>query len=124
MNYLDGLTDEDHLCAAAWNLMCAMWTEEKMPWLQDIPSRQEPKGCAECDARHCCPEGEKAVDAGEPLQLDNRIEMAIDNLKVVLALAPKAVMNDEEYWRGFNNGICRALIELGVGIEQIGNLIK
>lgn len=40
MNYLDGKTDEDHLCAAAWNLLCAMWTEEKRPELQDIPSRK------------------------------------------------------------------------------------
>lgn len=39
MKYLDGYTDEDHLCAAAWNLMCAMWTEEKHPELQDIPTR-------------------------------------------------------------------------------------
>ena len=39
MKYLDGQNDEDHLCAAAWNCMCAMWTEEKMPWLQDIPTR-------------------------------------------------------------------------------------
>ena len=39
MKYLDGQTDEDHLCAAAWNCMCAMWTEEKRPDLQDIPSR-------------------------------------------------------------------------------------
>jgi len=30
LEYMDGQTDEDHLCAAAWNLMCAMWTEEKM----------------------------------------------------------------------------------------------
>ncbi|MCB6992412.1 DUF5664 domain-containing protein [bacterium 210820-DFI.6.37] len=41
MNYLDGQTDEDHLCAAAWNLMGAMWTEEKHPELQDIPARLE-----------------------------------------------------------------------------------
>ena len=37
--YMDGATDEDHLCAAAWNLMCAMWTEEKKPEMQDIPAR-------------------------------------------------------------------------------------
>ena len=43
MKYLDGQTDEDHLCAAAWNCMCAMWTEEKKPELQDIPSRMEQK---------------------------------------------------------------------------------
>lgn len=39
VKYMDGQTDEDHLCAAAWNLMCAMWTEEKRPDLQDIPAR-------------------------------------------------------------------------------------
>ena len=37
--YLDGMTDEDHLCAAATNLLMALWTEEKRPDLQDIPSR-------------------------------------------------------------------------------------
>ena len=36
--YVDGQTDEDHLCAAATNLLMAMWTEEKKPSLQDIPS--------------------------------------------------------------------------------------
>lgn len=41
MKYLDGETDEDHLCAAAWNCLCAMWTEEKRPDLQDIPARQD-----------------------------------------------------------------------------------
>jgi hypothetical protein len=41
MNYIDGATDEDHLCAAAWNLICAMWTEEKRPEMQDIPTRLE-----------------------------------------------------------------------------------
>jgi hypothetical protein len=40
MKYLDGQTDEDHLVAATWNCMCAMWTEEKMPEMQDIPTRK------------------------------------------------------------------------------------
>ena len=40
MKYLDGQTDEDHLCAATWNLVAAMWTEEKMPEMQDIPTRK------------------------------------------------------------------------------------
>ena len=39
LKYMDGQDDEDHLCAAAWNLMGAMWTEEKRPELQDIPAR-------------------------------------------------------------------------------------
>lgn len=39
--YVDGQTDEDHLCAAAWNVLGAMWTEEKKPEMQDIPTRFE-----------------------------------------------------------------------------------
>ena len=37
--YVDGWIDEDHLCAAATNLLMAMWTEEPLPQMQDIPSR-------------------------------------------------------------------------------------
>lgn len=37
--YTDGRNDEDHLCAAATNLLMAMWTEEKHPEMQDIPFR-------------------------------------------------------------------------------------
>ena len=37
--YMDGQNDEDHLCAAAWNILGAMWTEEKKPEMQDIPTR-------------------------------------------------------------------------------------
>jgi len=38
--YLDGDTSEDHLAAAAWNILGAMWTEDKFPELQDIPVRK------------------------------------------------------------------------------------
>lgn len=41
MKYMDGKIDEDHLCAAATNLLMAMWTEENHPEMQDIPSRKE-----------------------------------------------------------------------------------
>ena len=37
--YVEGMTDEDHLCAAATNLLMALWTEENRPNMQDIPSR-------------------------------------------------------------------------------------
>lgn len=37
--YMDGQDDEDHLCAAATNLLMAMWTEEKHPEMVDIPKR-------------------------------------------------------------------------------------
>lgn len=37
--YMDGWTDEDHLAAAASNLLMAMWTEDKIPNMQDIPAR-------------------------------------------------------------------------------------
>lgn len=39
--YVDGWDDEDHLCAAATNLLMALWTEEKRPEMQDIPSRDQ-----------------------------------------------------------------------------------
>jgi len=41
LKYVAGETDEDHLCAAAWNIVCAMDTEERMPEMQDIPARLE-----------------------------------------------------------------------------------
>lgn len=37
--YAEGWDDEDHLCAAATNLLMAMWMEEHRPEMQDIPSR-------------------------------------------------------------------------------------
>lgn len=37
--YMEGCTDEDHLAAAASNLLMALWTEEKLPGMQDILSR-------------------------------------------------------------------------------------
>lgn len=40
VKYMDGMVDEDHLCAAATNLLMAMWTEEKMPEMQDVPARK------------------------------------------------------------------------------------
>lgn len=39
LKYMDGMVDEDHLAAAATNLLMAMWTEEKMPSMQNIPAR-------------------------------------------------------------------------------------
>lgn len=41
--YMCGMEDEDHLCAAATNLLMAMWTEESNPDMQDIPSRSHEK---------------------------------------------------------------------------------
>lgn len=37
--YMEGWDDEDHLCAAATNLLMAMWMEEHHPDMQDIPTR-------------------------------------------------------------------------------------
>ncbi len=35
LKYMLGMTDEDHLNAAAWNLMCAMETEERLGYSFD-----------------------------------------------------------------------------------------
>lgn len=32
LKYMQGLTDEDHLVAAAWNLLCALEMEERFGW--------------------------------------------------------------------------------------------
>lgn len=37
--YMDGMVDEDHLAAAATNLLMALWTEDHLPGMQDIPTR-------------------------------------------------------------------------------------
>lgn len=37
--YMDGMVDEDHLAAAATNLLMALWTEDHLPKMQDIPPR-------------------------------------------------------------------------------------
>ena len=39
--YLAGMKDEDHLAAAAFNVLGAMEMEESKPEMQDIPSRGE-----------------------------------------------------------------------------------
>ena len=41
--YMDGQNDEDHLLSACWNVVCAVWMEEKHPDMQDIPARLELK---------------------------------------------------------------------------------
>lgn len=57
--YMMGMTDEDHLCAAATNLLMAMWTEENLPEEQDIQARKAVSGadvteqlppCKMCDS--------------------------------------------------------------------------
>lgn len=48
VKYVDGWTDEDHLCSAATNLLMALWTEEKMPEMQDIPTRYHYTNTCEC----------------------------------------------------------------------------
>lgn len=39
--YMQGMKEEPHLRAAMWNITWAIWTEAKMPELQDIPARLE-----------------------------------------------------------------------------------
>ncbi len=44
--YMDGWVDEDHLAAAATNVLMALWTEDHMPEMQDIPTRPEYAMCS------------------------------------------------------------------------------
>ena len=43
LKYMAGNTDEDHLIAAIWNLMCLAETEQLRPEMMDIPSREVKK---------------------------------------------------------------------------------
>ncbi len=50
LKYMDGQVDEDHLCAAVWNLIGVMWTEEKHPNLKEAYYEQFKKNTNEgCD---------------------------------------------------------------------------
>lgn len=76
--YMDGMTDEDHLAAAATNLLMALWTEAHLPAMQDIPTRPGyvsegagyPSVTREEGVRYECPgaahegRGEAPVDGG------------------------------------------------------------
>lgn len=59
--YVEGMDDEDHLCAATTNLLMAMWMEENKPDMQDIPTRikenheevSSPTICSSYSDHHC-----------------------------------------------------------------------
>lgn len=81
--YTAGQTDEDHLCAAATNLLMALWMEDNKPEMQDIPSRIEaPKegetvelfGCSCYDGEYERCNGTKERDyckcGGDPSKCD------------------------------------------------------
>lgn len=61
--YMDGMVDEDHLAAAATNLLMALWTEDHLPDMQDIPTRpgyvseatEYPSETREGGVRYECP---------------------------------------------------------------------
>lgn len=69
VKYMDGQTDEDHLCAAATNLLMALWTEEKKPDMQDIPARLKPS------------EGAVVLDSGLTEEPDGQIVMNLGDKK-------------------------------------------
>lgn len=76
--YMDGMVDEDHLAAAATNLLMALWTEDHLPAMQDIPTRPgyvpertgRPSETCEEEDRYECPgtvpegHGKAPVDGG------------------------------------------------------------
>lgn len=45
--YMMGFKDEPHLRAAAWNILYAIYMEEKHPEMQDIPTRKENEDAGE-----------------------------------------------------------------------------
>lgn len=81
VKYMDGQTDEDHLCAATTNLLMALWTEEKRPEMQDIPARMSQEKaeeevsvsmCRYYDSGRCM--GTKEMDPCEHFGLYNKCD--------------------------------------------------
>ena len=71
--YVEGWDDEDHLCAAATNLLMAMWTEEHRPDMQDIPSRTFSEGSSLASTLQDGQEGSPDVEGqGKPKESPSR----------------------------------------------------
>ena len=41
LKYLDGQKDENHFIAFVWNIICAIWTNNNLPEMRDLPYEQE-----------------------------------------------------------------------------------
>lgn len=41
LKYLDGQEDENHFIAFVWNIICAIWTNNNLPEMRDLPYEQE-----------------------------------------------------------------------------------
>ena len=37
LKYLDGQEDENHFIAFVWNIICAIWTNDHLPEMRDLP---------------------------------------------------------------------------------------
>jgi hypothetical protein len=41
LKYLDGQENENHFIAFVWNIICAIWTNNNLPEMRDLPYEQE-----------------------------------------------------------------------------------
>ena len=57
-------------------------------------------------------------------RLEKEKERCIQKIKACIRNVTELDQEDKDYWKGFNSGLCRTLIELGVDIETIGKLIR
>ena len=74
--YVEGMDDEDHLCAAATNLLMALWTEENRPNMQDIPTRLS----LGSSLRSVGSDGQGVVPAEKSQEETHGKQMTIDDL--------------------------------------------
>ena len=81
LRYMNGETDEDHLMAAIWNLMCLAETEEKRPEMMDIPSRMKKDRIRGVDFDGDC-DGKTAMDLLHKLS-DVKFCESLNHLKQV-----------------------------------------
>lgn len=64
--YLEGWDDEPHLRAAAWNVLWAIWMEQKHPEMQDIPTRMNGAVTTDKDHQKAASQPERTIVANLP----------------------------------------------------------
>ena len=57
-------------------------------------------------------------------RLEKEKENCVQQIKSCIEYAAGIPGENKDYWKGFNNGLCRTLIELGVDRETVSRLIR
>lgn len=83
LKYMDGQDDEDHLAAAAFNILGAMEMEEKHPELIDVPTREGKKRFSYYDLKNVGAEEteEYTTERDEAINIAEKLQAAFKRLE-------------------------------------------